>query len=112
MKEKNISDVAAYQMEDGTFDLYLKTDKGKRYVHADKDFRTFEEDSLEASADEILWQRDTATINGKLVEGNDFRDSGHPSQLYPCLAQGSGLRKAKDNRLNCLITRLILGLHR
>lgn len=72
MKEKNISDVAAYQMEDGTFDLYLKTEKGKRYVHADKDFRTFQEDSLEASADEILWQRDTATINGKLVEGNDF----------------------------------------
>lgn len=72
MKEKNISDVAAYQMEDGTFDLYLKTEKGKRYVHADKDFRTFEEDSLEAAADEILWQRDTATINGKLVEGNDF----------------------------------------
>lgn len=29
MKEKNISDVAAYQMEDGTFDLYLKTEKGK-----------------------------------------------------------------------------------
>ena len=64
MKEKNISDVAAYQMEDGTFDLYLKTEKGKRYVHADKDFRIFQEDSLEAAADEILWQRDTATING------------------------------------------------
>ena len=72
MKEKGIKDVAAYQMEDGSFDIYLKTAKGKRYVHADKDFRTFEEDSLEATADDILWQRDTATINGKLVEGNDF----------------------------------------
>lgn len=72
MKEKSIKDVAAYQMDDGSFDIYLKTAKGKRYVHADKDFRTFEEDSLEATADDILWQRDTATINGKLVEGNDF----------------------------------------
>ena len=72
MKEKGIKDVAAYQMDDGSFDIYLKTAKGKRYVHADKDFRTFEEDSLEATADDILWQRDTATINGKLMEGNDF----------------------------------------
>ena len=72
MKEKGIRDVAAYQMDDGSFDIYLKTAKGKRYVHADKDFRTFEEDSLEATTDDILWQRDTATINGKLVEGNDF----------------------------------------
>ena len=72
MKEKGIKDVAAYQMDDGSFDIYLKTAKGKQYVHADKDFRTFEEDSLEATADDILWQRDTATINGKLVEGNDF----------------------------------------
>ena len=72
MKEKGIKDVAAYQMDDGSFDIYLKTAKGKRYVHADKDFRTFEEDSLEATADDVLWQRDTATINGKLVEGNDF----------------------------------------
>lgn len=30
------------------------------------------EDTLEASADEILWQRDTATIDGKLFQGCDF----------------------------------------
>lgn len=72
MKEMGITDVAAYQMDDGTFDIYLKTAKGKRYVHADRNFRTFEEDSLEAAADDILWQRDTATINGKRYEGNDF----------------------------------------
>lgn len=40
MKEKGITDVAAYQMDDGTFDIYLKTAKGKRYVHADRNFRT------------------------------------------------------------------------
>lgn len=72
IKEKGVSDVAAYQMDDGNFDIYLKTQNGKRYVHADKDFRIFEEDSLEASADDILWQRDTATIEGKLLKGNSF----------------------------------------
>ncbi|MFW5503084.1 MAG: alpha-N-arabinofuranosidase, partial [Segatella copri] len=54
MKEKGITDVAAYQMDDGTFDIYLKTAKGKRYVHADRNFRTFEEDSLEG----VLYNED------------------------------------------------------
>lgn len=72
IKEKGVSDVAAYQMDDGNFDIYLKTKNGKRYVHADKDFRIFEEDSLEASADDILWQRDTATIDGRIQKGNSF----------------------------------------
>lgn len=69
---KGVKDVAAYQMDDGNFDIYLKTSKGKRYVQASNDFRTFKEDTLEASADEILWQRDTATIDGKLFQGCDF----------------------------------------
>ena len=72
VKERGVLDVAAYQMDDGNIDIYLKTKKGKRYVQATKDFRTFQEDSLEATADEILWQRDTATINGKLYKGCDF----------------------------------------
>lgn len=29
MKEKGITDVAAYQMDDGSFDIYLKTAKGE-----------------------------------------------------------------------------------
>ncbi len=70
--EKGVTDVAAYQMDDGNFDIYLKTSRGKRYVQATPDFRTFHEDSIEAAADEILWQRDTATVNGKRYEGNDF----------------------------------------
>ena len=70
--EKGVKDVAAYQMDDGNFDIYLKTSNGKRYVQASNDFRTFKEDTLEASADEILWQRDTATIGGKLFHGCDF----------------------------------------
>ena len=72
IREKGVKDVAAYQMDDGNFDIYLKTSKGKRYVQASNDFRTFTEDTLEASADEILWQRDTATIGGKLFQGCDF----------------------------------------
>lgn len=72
VKEKGVQDVAAYQMDDGNFDVYLKTKQGKRYVQVSPDFRTFQEDSLEATADEILWQRDTATINGKLYQGCDF----------------------------------------
>lgn len=72
VKEKGVTDVAAYQMDDGNFDIYLKTKKGKRYVQASSDFRKFQEDSLEASADDILWQRDTATINGKQYQGCDF----------------------------------------
>lgn len=72
IREKGVKDVAAYQMDDGNFDIYLKTSKGKRYVQASNDFRTFKEDTLEASADEILWQRDTATIDGKLFQGCDF----------------------------------------
>ena len=72
VREKGVSDVAAYQMDDGNFDIYLKTSKGKRYVQADKNFRTFQEDSLEATADDILWQRDNATIGGKEYEGCDF----------------------------------------
>ena len=55
IREKGVKDVAAYQMDDGNFDIYLKTSKGKRYVQASNDFRTFKEDTLEASADEILW---------------------------------------------------------
>ena len=72
VKEKGVLDVSAYQMDDGNFDVYLKTKQGKRYVQVSPDFRTFQEDSLEATADEILWQRDTATINGKLYQGCDF----------------------------------------
>ena len=72
IKEKGVTDVAAYQMDDGNFDIYLKTKQGKRYVQASPDFRTFAEDSLEATADEILWQRDTATVGDKLYQGCDF----------------------------------------
>ena len=70
--EIGVKSPVAYQMDDGTFDIYLKTSQGKRYVQASNDFRTFKEDSLEASADEILWQKDSALINGKIQPGDEF----------------------------------------
>ena len=70
--EKGVAEPVAYQMEDGSFDIYIKTAKGKRYVHGSKDFRTFEEDSLAATADEVLWMRDEANIDGKTYKGNSF----------------------------------------
>ncbi len=72
VKEKGVTDVAAYQMADGTIDIYLKTKQGKRYVMASSDFRTFKENDIEATADEILWQRDTATIHGNKYQGCSF----------------------------------------
>ncbi len=70
--EKGVKSPVAYQMEDGAFDIYLKTAKGKRYVQASNDFRTFKEDSLEAAADDILWEKDTVTIGGKTYQGDGF----------------------------------------
>ena len=70
--EKGVKSPVAYQMEDGTFDIYLKTSKGKRYVQASNDFRTFKEDSLEATADEILWEKDSVVVNGKMQRGDEF----------------------------------------
>lgn len=75
VKERGVKSPVAYQMGDGTFDIYLKTSRGKRYVQASEDFRVFKEDSLEATADEILWQNDTATIGGKCYQGNEFEIS-------------------------------------
>lgn len=70
--ENGVKSPVAYQMEDGNFDIYIKTAKGKRYVQASQDFRTFVEDSLEASADEILWDKDSVLINGKMQKGDEF----------------------------------------
>lgn len=72
VKEKGVDFPVAYQMADGTWDIYLKTAQGKRYVQASDDFRKFQEDTLEASADEVLWQMDTVTVAGKVRTGNLF----------------------------------------
>lgn len=72
LREKGVSEPVAYEMQDGTWDVYVKTRAGKRYLHGDQQMRHFEEDSLMVTADDILWDRDTATINGKCYQGNEF----------------------------------------
>ena len=55
--------------EDGTFTIYYQTAVGeKRRVTASSDFRNFSRDE-ECSVDDAVWQRDTATVGGKLREG-------------------------------------------
>lgn len=65
VREKGIHQPVVYQMGDGSFDIYFKTPKGKRYMQASGDFRHFVEDSLASEADDILWQVDNAEVNGK-----------------------------------------------
>lgn len=73
VKEKGVLAPAVYQMDDGSFGIYLKTKQGKRYVTASEDFRAFQEDDFEAQAEDVLWMRDTATVAGKSLEGNVFQ---------------------------------------
>ena len=91
VKEKGVKSPVAYQMNDGSFDIYLKTAQGKRYVHASEDFRTFEEDTEPTSPDEILWQKDTATVDGKKYNGNSFEVSafhlGYIRSWFKALAE-------------------------
>lgn len=72
VKEKGVSNPVAYEMEDASWDIYIKTSQGKRYLKGDKDFRHFKEDSLAAEADEILWEQDEHEVDGKAFKGNDF----------------------------------------
>ncbi len=55
----------------GSFDIYYQSKQGKRFVSASNDFRHFSKDEASQIADEA-WLRDTATIGGKLMEGNIF----------------------------------------
>lgn len=72
VKEKGVSEPVAFQMDDGSWDVYIKTAEGKRYLKASEDFRRFKEDDIAATADDILWQRNKETVDGKEYEGNTF----------------------------------------
>ena len=60
--------------DDGTSDIYYKSSEGKRWVLASADFRRFSADKA-SQIDDDAWLRDTATIAGKLFEGNLFEVS-------------------------------------
>ena len=61
------------QRADGSFDLFLQSKQGVLRVEASADFRHFKEAS--AGNANGTWQPDTATIDGKCMEGNRFEVS-------------------------------------
>lgn len=76
MRENGCLSPVIFPMDDGSFDIYFKSRNGdKHYVQASADFRHFKEDSLLSTVDDVVWQRDTATVDGKLREGNQFEVS-------------------------------------
>lgn len=70
---KGIGKPVMFQMDDGTFDIYVKAKDGtRRYIKADKDFRRFTEAVEPSSISDDAWLMDSATIAGKKYEGNQF----------------------------------------
>ena len=69
---KGVQRPVVFQMDDGTFDIYLRSASGKRHVHASNDFRTFKESPEPSTIDDIAWITDTATVGQKRFEGNIF----------------------------------------
>ena len=73
MKEQGVLEPVMFQMDNGNIDIYFKTKDGsRRYVPATEDFRHFTESPEASTISDDAWLRDTATVNGKLREGNFF----------------------------------------
>ena len=71
MSTKQCLDPVVFENPDGTFDVYYKSAEGKRWTSATPNFRNFAPDRASQISDDA-WIRDTATVNGKLFEGNSF----------------------------------------
>ena len=63
-----------FENPDGSFDIYYRSSEGKRFLSATSDFRHFSADEPSQISDDA-WLRDTATIDGKLMEGSIFEVS-------------------------------------
>ena len=74
MSTKQCLDPVVFENPDGTFDIYYKSPQGKRWTSATPNFRDFTPDQASQISDDA-WIRDTATVNGKLYEGNSFKIS-------------------------------------
>lgn len=73
MKEEGVTKPVMFQMDDGSFDIYLKLKDGtRRYVKADKALQHFNEFPEASSISDDAWLMDTATVDNKLCEGNMF----------------------------------------
>ena len=64
-------DPVVFENPDGTFDIYYKSREGKRWTSATPNFRHFTPDCASQISDDA-WLRDTATVGGRLYEGNSF----------------------------------------
>lgn len=74
MTDKGVLAPVMFQMDDGSFDIYFKTQGGvRRYVKADKDFRHFDEAKEPSSISDDAWIMDMATVGGKEYAGNMFQ---------------------------------------
>jgi alpha-L-arabinofuranosidase len=71
MSTKQCLAPVVFENPDGTFDIYYKSAEGKRWTSATPNFRDFTPDRP-SQIDDDAWLRDTATIGGKLYEGNIF----------------------------------------
>ncbi len=57
---------------DGTFSIYYLSGEGKRVLTASADFRHFSADKAPNLGHTPLWDRDSALVDGKYVEGQKF----------------------------------------
>ena len=74
MSTKQCLEPVVFENPDGTFDIYYKSAEGKRWTSATPNFRDFTPDRASLISDDA-WIRDTATVDGKLYEGNSFEIS-------------------------------------
>ena len=71
MSTSKCLDPVLFPNPDGTFDIYFKSPEGKRWTSATPNFRHFTPDQA-SQIDDKAWTRDTATVGGRLHEGNSF----------------------------------------
>jgi len=71
MSTSKCLDPVLFPNPDGTFDIYFKSPEGKRWTSATPNFRHFTPDQASQISDEA-WISDTATVDGRLHEGNSF----------------------------------------
>ena len=84
----------------GMFDIYYKSEQGRRHVVASADFRRFQPDEPTTMGDQA-WQRDTATIDGRLQQGNLFvLNSDEMAQIEQHFAQSGRDWRASNERMH------------
>lgn len=60
-----------FETDGGKFDVYYRSEKGKRYVSASNDFRSFSNDQP-STIEDVAWVVDTMSIGGRNYAGQVF----------------------------------------